>query len=200
MPATPEEMVEAARMLARTVLAPDNVPDIRWSDGERITEQEARNLFALAIYELRLLRERQRAPAQRNALRLLRTLLTPEQRLQLRRCREIRVQGSLGGFYRLIPAMGAVWALEKHGRRWFGVGSYCIHTYHLHEDGCYCPPADETVAHLLLLLSDEADFLATANARVRRPDCWNGEYLRRMRRHRLASAEAMAGDIAEVAA
>ena len=46
------------------------------------------------------------------------------------------------------------------------------------------PPADLSAAHLLMLLSDEAAFLATANARDARDQLWNRDYLRRLRQRR----------------
>ena len=51
------------------------------------------------------------------------------------------------------------------------------------------PPADVTIAHLLLLWSDEAEFLRLANATRNRSDLWNGEYMRRMRNRRVVLTE-----------
>lgn len=182
MPATPQELADAARQVAREVLAPDFVAGIQWADGTPITEAETRNLFTFACYEIRQMHSR-RPKAQRKALRLLRTLLTPEQREQLKTGQQFRVVGSAGGVYRLYPSTGQVCAVERHGARWYGVRTFCLHE--LEEPGIVVfPSADRTIAHLLLLSAAEPEFLALANATDRRPDCWNGEYLRRLRRAR----------------
>jgi hypothetical protein len=77
--------------------------------------------------------------------------------------------------------------IVRHGQRWFRRTAYCVHDDP--DDPDAMPPADLTVAHLLMVLADEAEFLATANARDVRTQMWNGDYLRRMRRRRLAATE-----------
>lgn len=185
MPGTHEEIMEAARMVAQQIIAPDNMVDIRWADGDRITERETQTVFAMAMYELRLMRDKAQAPAQRKARRLLRSLLTTDQLRQFRDNHEFIVTGSSGGHYRLHARSGRAWAVEKHGTRWFQVAAFCIYT-----EGHEVPPADNTIAHLLMLTTDEPGFLSIANRFERRLMCWDGPYLRRMRQHRLERAAA----------
>jgi hypothetical protein len=91
-----------------------------------------------------------------------------------------------GHTYRLTPRRGLAERVTFHGRRWFVSVAYC-----LHDDGPdRMPPADVTLAHLLLLLSDETGFLLLANASDRRDQLWNGPYRRRLRAARIARAAA----------
>lgn len=108
--------------------------------------------------------------ANRRAKRLLREYLTEQQRHELRSCRYFTAVGSAGGRYRFWPETGALFHLEQHGMRWYGVVSFCYHA-----DG-YLPGADLSLAHLLELTSDEPAFLAKANAR-RVANHWSGPSL-----------------------
>lgn len=180
MPAAPEEMTRAARLLLDNVMAPDALVDLRWQDGSRITEPEMAQVMGLALYEARV-RAARRNPAQRRALRLLRSLLSPEQRRQLRTRGSFRAVGSQGGVYRLSPGTGQVEGLELRGRHFF-----CFRTFCLHEPAGAeaLPAADRSIAHLLLLSTDEAGFTQTANITERPPGCWNGEWRRQLREAR----------------
>lgn len=182
MPGTTQETIEAARQLARFVLAPDQITAICWADGTRITPEEEREVFALAMYELIWLKK-YNFEGQRRALALLRTLLSASQRRQLAAGHGFLARGNLGGVYRLHANVGVAWKVEKHGIRWFATRSFCIH-----DMPEICPPADVTIGHLLLLSADEAEFLRTANAKDRPLLCWDGEYLKRARRKRLERA------------
>lgn len=177
MPGTPDELVALAITWSEDSLIPP--PGHRWADGTDISDAEWRDVLALRAY-IRRLRERERhKPAQRKARRLLRSLLTPRQRAELRRLRYFYATTPGGATYRLDPRRGYAERVERHDRKWFVKRAYCLH------DQCdegKMPPADVTVAHLLLLLADEPAFLATANETRRDDQLWNGEYLRRMRR------------------
>lgn len=105
--------------------------------------------------------------ANRRAKRLLRDYLTEEQRRELRRCHYFTASGSAGGEYRFWPETGALFLLERHGKRRYGVVSFC---YHANE---YLPGADLSLAHLLELSTDEPGFIAKANARWV-ADHWSG--------------------------
>lgn len=130
--------------------------------------------------------EKEREAVQQRARRLLRSYLTKAQRKELRDRRHVRVIGSAGGRYKLYPGTGVAYGCELHGTRWFGVKSYC-----LHDADRVMPPADVTLGQMLLLLSDEPSFLATANMTDRRSWClWNGEWLRRLNRAKRERAES----------
>lgn len=191
MPMTVEEVADLAKRVAAWILAVADNPDEKpgpfpWHEG--MTEDERREVHALARYELdsRLYEERRRAAIkpQRRACRLLRSFLNPEQREQLRRNRYFTVVGSAGGIYRLIPETGSCARIEKHGTRWYAVMRYCFH-----DPDRVMPPADVTLGQMLHLLHDEPGFLAAANANEVLDQFWNGEYLRRIRRRRLADQE-----------
>jgi hypothetical protein len=110
---------------------------------------------------------------QRRAMRLLRTLLTAEQRRVLRAGSGFYMTGSLGGRYRLFPACGVAWRVERHGKLEIHSAAYCLHDPELE-----LPPADVTVQHLLLLRSDEEAFLRRANIRLLPHMGWDSEWMR----------------------
>ncbi len=144
-----------------------------------MSEDQQKNLLALARYESRRMawQASRKSGAQKRARGLLRSLLSKEQRRQLRSSHGFQVVGSLGGRYRLHPETGSAERLERHGKRWFGVVRYC-----LHDPGRELPPADVSVSHLLLLRADEGEFLRVANATVDNP--WDGEWRRRLNAER----------------
>lgn len=157
------------------------IPDT-WADGDIPTEAERDDILALRGYveRMRAAREYLRGEAQRRAMALLRSLLTREQRRQIGREKCFTATAPSGNRYRFFPGTGAVVRITKHGSRWFRHTSYCVHDER--DDPDAMPPADLTVAHLLMIMADEPGFLATANARDMRDQLWNGDYLRRMRR------------------
>jgi len=175
-----EQMQEFLSLLVAALVedrvAPDDVP---W---HKFGEDLQRSIFEAVAHEKR---RRTRRRGQRRAMRLLRTFLSAEQRRTVASGGRFLVVGSLGGVYRLHPHHGAVERVERHGRHWFATVSYC-----LHDDGREMPPADLALAHMLWLLSDEAQFLAVANARPMMSELWNGEYLRRIREARARRALA----------
>ena len=176
-----EEMEELLGLLVAALVedrvAPDDVP---W---HKFGEDLQRSIFEAVAHEKR---RRAHRRGQRRAMRLLRSLLPEEQREAVRRSGCFRVVGSLGGVYRLHPHHGAVERVERHGRHWFATVNYC-----LHDDGREMPAADLTLAHMLWLLSDEARFLAEANARPMMSELWNGDYMRRLREARIRRAQAL---------
>lgn len=118
--------------------------------------------------------------AQRAALALLKSWLTRTQRRELTKRREVTITGSSGGRYRLRPMTGACYAVERHGSRLFACGpSFC-----LHDPERILPPADVSLAHLLMLRTDEPGFLAAANHHANTSLMWNSEWLRRRARLR----------------
>jgi hypothetical protein len=120
--------------------------------------------LALVVYELRRLSSYKR---NRPALRLLRQFLTPEQQRQLRSTRAFDVEVGANR-YRLIPGTGAAQRLRRAGRVWRYDTMYCLHESEGVAKQERVPPADLSLAHLLMLVNDEAGFLATANATPRR--------------------------------
>lgn len=168
-------------------------PDLRtlwiilWhvADGERCDIQEAPIHLSrlMTDYRARLARYHQ---ANRRAMRLLRSLLSPEQRLELRRHRRsFTVIGSRGGRYRLWPYAGTTERIAQHGKYAISEVQFC-----LHEEGERdLPPADLTIAHLLMLRADEERFLIDANHHPREHMGWNGDWHRRLRAARIARAQ-----------
>jgi hypothetical protein len=181
MPGTPQEFVALLGAWPDDSLIPP--PGHRWGDGTAITPDEEADLLALRVYAHRLRARRRWGRAQARARRLLRSLLSAEQRGQLRRWRYFLVAAPSGSVYRLNPRCGHVERVERHGRRWFVREAFCLHD--APDDG-QMPPADLSVAHLLLLRADEEAFLATANRNPRNDQLWNRDYLRRIRDHREA--------------
>lgn len=183
MPGTPEELVTLAATWPDESLIPPLYH--RWADGTDISDAEGLDVLALRIYVRRRRDLAARKPAQRKARRLLRSLLAPRQRSELRRLSYFYVTTPGGTTYRLDPRRGYAERVERHGRKWFVKRAYCLHD---EPDEGKLPPADVTIAHLLLILADEPTFLATANESRRDDQLWNGAYLRRMRRRHLAPA------------
>jgi hypothetical protein len=175
MPGTNEEW------LARSV-NPDGiqVEPMFWNDGTEITQEEVRTLLRMRCYFLRERRVKQRKP-QRIAHRLLRSLLTPEQRKHLKNQRYFLIQGSSGGVYRLMPRIGRVERVMKRGKNWYSDWIYCLHD---EQDDDEMPPADLTIAHMLLILADEAEFLEKANSTRATNQQWDGEWRRTLNRNR----------------
>ena len=137
-----------------------------WTDIT-ITRAEAREIIMWANYEIeRTWWERHRA-AQRRAMRLLRSLLTAEQKRQLRQgwSKGFRVTGSNGGIFKIYPHSGSggqVRRVELHGQRWYEVAQYCLHTPKRD-----VPPADEAIGFLLQLRANETEFMLRANETIR---------------------------------
>lgn len=115
--------------------------------------------YILEIREYARYRRAQR-PAQRRALALFRSLLTPAELAEYRRTRYVTIHAF--SHYRLYPNTGVVQAIERHGSRWYVKGVYC---YHEPQGEARLPNADRSVAHLLLLRYDEEAFLREANVR-----------------------------------
>jgi len=187
MPGTIQEQMTFVRALLDEEIMPDTVPV--WADGTTPDEEEERTLNALVRYEWRCRMDRRltelQRPAQRKAMRCLRRFLSGTQRRQLARSRCFDVTAPSGRVYRFWPAEAMVEELERHGKRLYRIASFCIHPDLKHG----LPPADVTLSQLLLLSTDEAEFLATANARNRRSQqLWNGDWARQLRRAREARA------------
>lgn len=153
---------------------------------QSLTVEDKRNIIGLLVYHERYEHERyeHNRRVQPVALGLLRRYLNAEQKRMLRACRYFNIEGSAGGLYRLGPHTGMVWIVERHGKRFYSMDSFCYH-----DPEGELPPADVTLGQLLLLLTDEPKFLAEANRRESRRSMWNGEYLSHMaqaRRERAA--------------
>lgn len=171
MPGTPEEYAALA--------AGDDLLPGRWRDGTDVSADEWRDVLALRGYAA--WRRRTGAPGQKRACVFFRSLLSQEQRRELARASNVVVTVASGRSYRITPRTGCVERVARHKGRWFVCERYCIHDK---QDDDAMPPADLSAAHLLMLLSDEAAFLATANARDARDQLWNRDYLRRLRQRR----------------
>lgn len=155
--ATSEEMVALARRFVSHEVAPDMCAE--WADW---TPQERRETISLTVY---IIRTEDREPAERKARALFRSWLTAAQRAELTRTGQVVVTGSAGGRYRIGPTwLATTRRIERHGRRDFAVAQYC-----LHDAGAELPRADIALAHLLLIVTDEAEFLRQANEHARPP-------------------------------
>lgn len=187
MPGTPHELAALAQRLADDAIMPDDAAAYRWADGTTCDCEEWHDLMGLVGYIVRQRRVKRCGRHQRRAFRLLRSLLSPEQRRTLRTRKDFLVTGSLGGSYRLSPRHGWTERVKRHGSRWFVQASYCFHDDRTNADEAM-PNADLAIAHMLLLVADEGEFLARANATARGGQLWNGDYVRRMRQARLERA------------
>lgn len=163
---TRDEMFELAMSIADGSVAVDMVD---WSGA---TEQERRDVFALAIYELT--QRRNNGAPQRRAKRLFRSWLTARERKELSNRRCVTVRGASGAQYRIWPNSGVTHVLEQHGKRMYARASFCLDPDH------WVPPADVALAHYLCIQTDEADFLSRANRHEQRQTMWDGAYLRRL--------------------
>ena len=156
------------------------IPPGEWEDGSPVTDGDWRDVWAVRCHHARIRRDKAKDKRpQRTAMQLLRSLLSPNQRAELTRGGNVVVRGSEGGTYRILPRFGHVERVTRNGRRWFVAERYCLHDV---QDDDAMPPADLSIAHMLILLSDEPEFLRLANANDARDQLWNGEYLRRLRR------------------
>lgn len=180
MPPTPAELNQIVNGLVTHEIRPDDVETIIWSDGSAITDREIRDVVALFVYALQL-RQSKHLKGQRKAMRLLRSLLSAEQRRQLRRSRYFYATTASGVVFRFIPRRGLTERVILHGKRFYAASHFCLHDP---EDDDQMPPADLTVAHLLLITTDEPRFLEMANEHAVLSHLWNGDYLRRVRRRR----------------
>jgi hypothetical protein len=157
------------------------MPDVLDDLVSQMTKRQQKDIVSLIWIEAVQIRtaERKRlmGPPQRKALGLLRSLLTDTQRSQLARSRNFRVEGSLGGVYRLWPKNDHAHTeqVERHKTRWYVRASFCYH-----DPENELPPADVSIAHLLLISADEGEFLAKANKTLQGRNLWNGAYLRRL--------------------
>ena len=176
---TDQELIALVEGILTDRISPMQLDDLRWADSTAITERESLDVLTMYAYALRQ-RRRNRPIAQRKAMRLLRTLLSPEQRRTLRSGRYFYVTTWSGVTFRFLPRCGFTERVERHGKRWYSRSHFC-----LHDDNEELPPADIVMAHLLLIISNEGKFLAMANEHETRRQLWNGEYIRGMRRARI---------------
>ena len=181
MPGTPQEYVALATY---PELPGDWADDFQWADGTDLTREELLDVIALRNY-YRLQQRRKHDKAQRKAMTLLKRFLDSDQRQQLRRNGSFVSVGPSGIHYRIHPAIGLTQEIKEHGSRFFASHNYCLHDDRTNGSDAM-PPADVALSHILLIQSDEASFLRTANQRSARDQLWNGEYLRRLRRMRNA--------------
>lgn len=169
-----DELSDLAKRIADGELHPDMGCCDHLSEGDR------RFVLGLVRYELI---ERDRKPRQAKALALFLSWLTPEQRRRASRNRTVIIQGSAGGWYRLQPWYGQTELVERHGSKFWRIGTFCYHD----DDGM--PNADVALGHLLLILTDEPRFRAEANFTPSWPQCWDKDYMRKraeIRRRRAA--------------
>jgi hypothetical protein len=159
---TDQDLLALALRIVRYEVAIDMV--------EGLTEDEARRLLSYVLYELR----RRGLPSQRRAGQLFKSWLTTAQADELRRREHVTVTGSMGGVYRIRPRAGVTERVERHGRNWYRIATYCYHD----AEG-ELPAGDIALAHLLILSTDEARFLAEANETKHWPQCWDSEYMTR---------------------
>lgn len=150
-----------------------------------VASEDAEVLALLVEYARRRQHRNNRDPlAQKRAMTLFRSFLNAEQQSQLRRRGFIYTQVPSGNVYRICPRVALTMRAERHGKRIYGVTSYCYH-----DAGHELPPADLALAHLLLLLADEDEFLRAANATDRRMQ-WDGAWRRKLNQARRARSHA----------
>lgn len=181
MPYTYEELTAVVDGLVTDRISPSTLEDLRWADSTAPTAEEFRTIRAMYGYTL-WYNHRNRPIPQRKAMRLLRTLLSPEQRRTLRAGRYFYVTTRSGATFRFWPRAGSTDRVARHGTRWYSKSSFCLHDA---ENDQQMPPADLVIAHLLLISADEAKFLEMANEHKNRSQLWNGEYMREMRQARI---------------
>jgi hypothetical protein len=186
MPGTTDEFIALVDGLITARIAPDQLDDLRWADETPPTHDELRGLLGMYAYEVRR-RRRYKPVAQRKAMKLLRSLLSAEQKRSLRAGRYFYVTTKSGATFRFLPRSGFTERVERHGKHWFMKSHFCLHDA---ESSDQMPPADIVVAHLLLINADEGKFLAMANEHASQSQLWDGEYMRRMRRHRMERQNA----------
>ena len=193
MPGTLEERLDIIHRMLDHEIMPDDLSDHVWADGTQCGIDDFRDLVNLVLYERERLAKPKRAAAQRRAMGLLRSFLNAEQLRTLRNDRQFYVVGSLGGIYRIWPRVGLTRQVERHGKRLWQKTAFCLHDRG--EQTERMPPADLALTHMLWLLEDEANFLATANHTQERQMQWDGEWRRRLNRARRKREEsAQAGE------
>lgn len=180
MPGAVEEMIALIDGLLSDRISPSQLEDLRWADATPPTPDELRGALNMYAYEVRR-RRRVRPIAQRKGMKLLRSLLSDEQRKSLRAGRYFYVSTKSGATFRFLPRSGFTERVARHGKRWFTKSHFCLHDP---EGDDQMPPADIVIAHLLLILTDEKRFLAMANEHLSESRLWNGEYVRRFREAR----------------
>ena len=181
MPGTTQEYVALA---IYPELPGDWADDFHWSDGSEMTRQEFLDVIRLRTYHRQLNKPKQRE-AQRKAMALLRKYLSPAHKIELRRNGVFHYTTNSGATYRVDPRRGRTERVTRHGSRWFVAVRFCLHDDRdVPSDAM--PPADLALTHLLLLLSDESEFLRIANATYARDQLWNREWLRRLREARIS--------------
>jgi hypothetical protein len=176
MPGTDQEYLDYA--------VSDGVMPLRWLDRTWVTPRDRLDLTAIRDYHRAWTVKQNKGP-QHRALKFLRSLLSPEQRKQLRAWKGFYVTAPSGRQYRLWPQTGNVERVTTHGKRRYKAFRFCLHD-DPGPDGKRVPPADLSIAHMLWLTVDEAGFLEKANATDTRDQLWNRAYLRRLREARTA--------------
>lgn len=142
-----------------------------WTDLS-LSKEDAREIIAWAQYEVERTWWTTHRAAQRRAMRLLRSMLSADQKRQLRggSCKAFRVTGSSGGVFKIYPHAGQgglVRRVELHGQRWYEVAQHCFHTPRRD-----VPPADEAIGFMLLLRANETEFMLRSNETIRPPIGW----------------------------
>jgi hypothetical protein len=176
MPATSEELIRIVHVFCDQTIMPDDITDIVWLDGDKVSHAELREILVLSRYEM-YYRSTRKQPAQRKAVKLLRSLLSAEQRKSIRNNGYFHIQVRSGNYYRIHPNMYPTKRVEKHGKRMFALGSYCLHP----DLDLHIPHGDVAVSHMLMLKTDEEEFLKLANYRLYDRQLWNRDYLRSLR-------------------
>lgn len=166
MMATPAEIVALAEAFVRGSAHPDMVSGF--------TTAEVEEAFQGALF---IFRERRRAGPRNRALALFRSWLSKGEREELRQRRHVTLVGERHR-YRILPATGITQRVERRKSRWYAVATYCLHP------SDWVPPGDVALAHYLLLKTDEAAFLATANEHAIESPWEAGARLRRTRARR----------------
>ena len=158
-------------------------------DGTELTYDE---LLGLRGYRQMIWNGKKRAPGNAIAMKLLRSLLNKEQRTRLRKLGDFIVTCPSGNQYRLRPNIYRVERLQQFGKRRYPIYSFCIHDRGGEDE--VMTETDVTIGHMLMLLADEDEFLATANATTLKQNQWDGEWrkkLNRAKREREAQSHEM---------
>jgi hypothetical protein len=190
-------LLDLAEQVARGQRRPEDI-----CEEEQFTDEEYDLVLRFTAAMVEYLQHRRRQ-GNRRALRLLRSLLDPEQRACLRRNRHFYVTAASGKTYRLIPGTGGAQEVERHGRYWYVRDLFCLHPPR--DEHPEIPNADTTIAHLLMLRYDERAFVREANRTQTWPvrewgtvnAGWASAWRRRLNERRRLDAVAEMNRIAE---
>lgn len=172
-------VIECLRRAQAGTITPEEIQALSFDDRQLLA-----TLIAYDI-EYQARRRAVRSPAHRRAFALLRSFLNTDQQRMLTNSRCFHVRGSAGGLYRLHTCTGVVQRIERHGKRWYWCATFCLHDYADDApDKKRIPLPDLALQQMLLLQTDEHEFLATANLSTSARRLWDSQWVRELHRAR----------------